>query len=49
MSHRHCYRLENVGVGVVLRSEAEEVKTGDHLYGMYRESSVLLSRNRLLI
>lgn len=31
-------RIENFGVGVVLRSENPALKAGDHLYGMLRAS-----------
>ena len=33
------YRLENYGVGVVLRSENSAVKEGDHVYGILRKPS----------
>ena len=32
------YRIDNYGVGIVLRSEAPSFKSGDHVYGMFRKS-----------
>lgn len=31
-------RLDGYGVGVVLRSELKDVKSGDHLWGVIRQS-----------
>jgi hypothetical protein len=34
-THRYMDRIHNFGVGVVLRSENNAVKVGQHLYGIY--------------
>ena len=39
-------RLDNLGVGIVLRSELSGVKPGDHIYGLLRKYYHIIHRSR---
>lgn len=45
LAHLECSsiacRIYNLGVGVVLRSELQDVKPGDHIYGFLRKHTVM--------
>jgi hypothetical protein len=43
ISMNDCVRIYNHSIGVVLRSEYADVKVGDHIYGVFRESCYILS------